>query len=335
MLLTTESADWAQLTNTPANGLADEWRALFAEVQPPAGPFVTPEFQTAWWDIFQPGGSPDLTTVREDDRLVGVVPLRIHDGTVGLVGDFEVCDYMDILAAPDHEEAVVDVLLDRLEALGSTSADLRGFASGSATLRLLPDKAVARGWQVEAQQEAVCPVVELPTDWESYTSGLRRKYRHEVRRKLRNLRDGKAVVDIEVIRDADAVRERLPDFLTMMTTSRGDKAEFMTEQMAAFFGVLVERLAPHGRIQLYFLLLDGKPVATVLCFVCCGQLMLYNSGYDPDYRSLSVGIASKVFCLREAIDEGRQAVNFLRGDEEYKFQMGAKAAPVTRLILTR
>ena len=188
---------------------------------------------------------------------------------------------------------------------------------------------------MEAQQEAVCPVVDLPADWESYISGLRRKYRHEVRRKLRNLRDGKAIVGIEVIRDADAVRERLPDFLTMMTTSRGDKAEFMTDQMATFFAELVERLAPHGRIQLYFLLLDGKPVATVLCFVCCGQLMLYNSGYDPDYRSLSVGIASKVFCLREAIDEGRHAVNFLRGDEEYKFQMGAEAAPVTRLILSR
>ena len=335
MPLTTESADWTQLTATPSNGLADEWRALFTEAQPPAGPFVTPEFQTAWWDIFQPGGSPDLTTVREDGRLVGVIPLRVDNGRVGLVGDFEVCDYMDILAAPDHEEAVVGVLLDRFEALGSSSADLRGFASSSATLRLLPDKAKARGWQVEEQREAVCPVVDLPADWQSYTSGLRRKYRHEVRRKLRNLRDGKAIVDIEVIRDADAARERLPDFLTMMTTSRGDKAEFMTDQMATFFGELVERLAPHGRIELYFLLLDDKPVATVLCFVCCGQLMLYNSGYDPDYRSLSVGIASKVFCLREAIDEGREAVNFLRGDEEYKFQMGAEAAPVTRLILNR
>ncbi len=335
MLLTTESADWAQLTNTSSNGLADEWRALFAEVQPPAGPFITPEFQTAWWDIFQPDSSPDLTAVRADGRLVGVVPLRVDNGAVGLVGDFEVCDYMDILAAPDHEEAVVDVLLDRLEALGSSSADFRGFASGSATLRLLPGKAAARGWQVEEQLEAVCPVVHLPADWESYTSGLRRKYRHEVRRKLRNLRDGKAAVNIEVIRDADAVCERLPDFLTMMTTSRGDKAEFMTDQMAMFFAELVKRLAPHGRIQLYFLLLDGKSVATVLCFVCCGQLMLYNSGYDPEYRSLSVGIASKVFCLREAIDERREAVNFLRGDEEYKFQMGAEAAPVTRLTLSR
>ena len=332
MALTTESADWAALAS---NGLADEWRALFAEAQPPAGPFVTPEFQTAWWDIFRPGGSPDLTVVREDGRLVGVVPLQVNDGTVGLVGDFEVCDYMDILAAPDYEEAVVAVMLDRLEALGSRGADLRGFASGSATLRLLPAMAKVRGWQVEEQQEAVCPIVELPDDWESYTSGLRSRYRREVRRKLRNLRDGKAKVEIEVIREADAVRERLPDFLTMMTTSRGDKAEFMTEQMATFFRALVESLALHGRIQLYFLRLDGKPVATVLCFVCCGQLMLYNSGYDPDYRAFSVGIASKVFCVREAIEEGRRAVNFLRGEEEYKFQMGAEAAPVTRLILSR
>jgi len=98
---------------------------------------------------------------------------------------------------------------------------------------------------------------------------------------------------------------------------------------------LVDRLAPGRHLQMYFLLLDGKRVATVLCFLCQGQLMLYNSGYDPDFRALSVGIASKVFCMREAIESGLEAVNFLRGDEEYKFQLGAKASPVTRLVLTR
>ena len=60
-----------------------------------------------------------------------------------------------------------------------------------------------------------------------------------------------------------------------------------------------------------------------------------KEGYDPEYRALSVGIASKVFCVREAIDDGRRAVNFLRGNEEDKFQMGAEADPVTRLILSR
>lgn len=156
-----------------------------------------------------------------------------------------------------------------------------------------------------------------------------------MRRKLRNLRDGGAAVEIEIVDQPAALRERLPDFLRMMVDSRGDKAAFLTEQMATFFHTLVARGGLAGIVQLYFLLVDGKRVATVLCLVQAGRLMLYNSGYDPDFRDLSVGIASKVFCLREAIDRGYHELNFLRGDEEYKYQLGAQPSPVTRLILSR
>lgn len=317
------------------DGLAEEWRALYEETQPPAGAFVTPEFLSSWWEVFGGDARLDLTAVRDDDRLIGVLPLQVRNGAAEFVGNFEICDYMDVLAAPGREDAVVDALLDRLEALGCGRADLRGLAEGSATAERLPGRAEARGWRVEREDEAVCPIVPLAADWDHYVDGLRRKYRHEVRRKLRNLRDGKAVVGIEIVSQPDDVRERLPDFLRMMTDSRGDKAAFMTEQMATFFHTLVERLAASGEVELYFLTLDGARVATVLCFRCCGQLMLYNSGYDPDFRSLSVGIASKVFCVREAIENRLDAVNFLRGEEEYKFQLGAKPSPVTRLVLTR
>lgn len=322
-----EPAEWGSL-----NGA---WTALYDDVQPAAGPFVSPEFLSSWWDVLGGELELDLTAVLDDDELIGVLPLQRSADTVTFLGDFEVCDYMDLLAATGHEAAVVEALLERLDGLEAKRADLRGLAEGSSTLDLLPALAEARGWTVARESEAVCPVVTLPEDWQSYVTGLRRKYRHEVRRKLRNLRSGKAVVDIEVVSDPETIRERLPEFLRMMTTSRGDKAEFMTERMATFFHTLVDRMAPANQVQMYFLLLDGKRVATVLCFVCHGQLMLYNSGYDPDFRALSVGIASKVFCMREAIDTGLRAVNFLRGDEEYKFQLGAEPSPVTRLILTR
>ncbi|HJN93794.1 MAG TPA: GNAT family N-acetyltransferase [Dehalococcoidia bacterium] len=327
MSVRVESAAWESL-----NG---DWGMLYDEAGPAAGPFVTSEFLSAWWDVFGGGRELDLSAVRQNDSLIGVLPLQRHEGVVKLLGDFEICDYMDVLAAPGQEEAVVEALLDRLDTLAAPRADLRGLAESSSTLALLPERAAQRGWTVEREEEAICPVVSVPGDWESYVTGLRRKYRHEVRRKLRNLRSGKAVVELEVVSDPELVRERLPDFLRMMTTSRGDKAEFMTEQMATFFHAVVERLAPGQHLQMYFLLLDGKRVATVLCFLCRGQLMLYNSGYDPDFRALSVGIASKVFCMREAIDSGLEAVNFLRGSEEYKFQLGAEASPVTRLVLTR
>lgn len=120
-----------------------------------------------------------------------------------------------------------------------------------------------------------------------------------------------------------------------MADSRGDKADFLTEQMAAFFHTLVGRLAPERLLRLYFLLVDGKRVAAVLTLLQDGTVLAYNSGYDPAYRDLSVGIASKIFLIRDSIERGLSALNFLRGDEEYKFQLGGQATGVKCLTISR
>ena len=127
----------------------------------------------------------------------------------------------------------------------------------------------------------------------------------------------------------------MPEFLALMAASRGDKADFLTPRMTAFFLGLARRMGPAGLLRLYFFHVDGKRAAAVLCFRACGELQMYNSGYDPALRELSVGLASKVFVVRDAIERGLARVDFLRGEEPYKFQLGAKPAPVTRLDLRR
>ena len=321
-------AEWA--------AVAAPWAALVRASLPPAAPFVTPQFLGAWVEAFDAADRVRLRTVREGETLVGVLPLqRLDADRVGFLGDPNVFDYMDLVAAPGAEAAVIAALLDTLDADGVRHADLWGLAAGSFTLARLPEAARARGWQVAAETEAVCPIVPLAPTWETYLAGLKGKQRREVRRKLRNLLEFGARVDYEVVDDPAAIRAHLPAFLRLMTDSRGDKAAFLTEQMAAFFHLLVSRLAPEGWVRFVFLLLNGERVAAVLAFPRGDSLLLYNSGYDPAYRDRSVGLASKVICVRDAIDRGMASVNFLRGDEDYKMQLGGRAEPVTRLRLQR
>ena len=68
----------------------------------------------------------------------------------------------------------------------------------------------------------------------------------------------------------------------------------------------------------------------MLCFEVAGELLLYNSGYDPAYASLSVGLLSKALCLRDALERGLRAVDFLRGHEPYKYDLGGRDQPVYR-----
>lgn len=327
MTIHLERGDWQALTAS--------WTALLREAQPPAGPFASPQFQSAWWDIFGADFELDIQAVRDDGELIGVLPLKRSDGCVSFIGDGDVCDYMDMLAAPGRSPEVAAAFLDHLEASNAARAELSGIPADSDTLACVALVARERGWNVQEEDEAVCPIVPLSSDWDSYLGGLKKKHRHEIRRKMRNLLDGGATVDSEVIESPQELIECLPSFLQLMTDSRGDKAHFLTEQMAAFFHTLVDRLAPQRLLRLYFLRVDGKRVAAVLTFLQEGTLLAYNSGYDPEYRSLSVGIASKIFMIRDAIDRGLSSVNFLRGDEEYKYQLGGQASSVKRLIISR
>ena len=316
--------------------LAGPWFSLFQEAHPAAGPFVAPAFVAAWWNVFGGDAALELHSVRDGDTLIGVLPFqqRGADAEWEFIGNADVCDYMDILAAPGREDDVLSALLDLWAQRGVRRVKLCGLIAGSKTLAHLPAAAKARGWAAHEEKEAVCPVVPLAGSWEAYLEGLRGKHRHEIRRKLRTLLDGGAQVRVEVAEEPEDIAARLPNLLHFMAKSREDKAVFLTEQMAAYFRVLVDGLVAGRLIRIYDLFLDDRPVAAVLCLVQDDAVLLYNSGYDPAYRDLSVGIASKVLVMRDAIERGASTVNFLRGDEEYKFQLGARSSAVTCLRVT-
>jgi CelD/BcsL family acetyltransferase involved in cellulose biosynthesis len=81
-------------------------------------------------------------------------------------------------------------------------------------------------------------------------------------------------------------------------------------------------MAEQDIIRLFFLEVDGEKVASTLCFDWEGSRLLYNSGFNRDFSEYSVGLLLKVICLRDAIDQGKEYFDFLRGPERYKYQLG-------------
>ena len=66
----------------------------------------------------------------------------------------------------------------------------------------------------------------------------------------------------------------------------------------------------------------SQPAAVIMGFDYNQAMYLYNSAYDPQYDSLSVGLLSKVLCIKESIARGRKKWDFLKGAERYKYQLG-------------
>ncbi len=95
------------------------------------------------------------------------------------------------------------------------------------------------------------------------------------------------------------------------------------------------QLASRDQLKLFFLEVDGARVAACICFDYAGSYLLYNSGYDPEFARLSVGLLNKALCIRDAIEEGRSRFEFLRGTERYKYDLGATDRALYRISAQR
>jgi CelD/BcsL family acetyltransferase involved in cellulose biosynthesis len=74
--------------------------------------------------------------------------------------------------------------------------------------------------------------------------------------------------------------------------------------------------------------LGDKPVAATMCFDYKDTVYLYNSGYDPDYGWLSVGVISKALCIKDSIEKNKKRFDFLKGAEGYKYHLGGHELPL-------
>lgn len=296
--------------------------------------FYTPTWQRMWWEEFGSDSQLHLFGFNRNGVLKGIAPLMISDGQISFVGSSDVCDYMDVVVREGSEEQVYPCLVDLLMELDWQTLVFSGVTAQSATYQRLPDLLKQQGLSVEVKAEEVCPKIELPATWDEYLAGLRKKDRHELRRKMRRLENA-GDASYHVVHNSEAFCDDLEEFLSLLINSRADKAQFMTSERKGFFYSALTTMAEKGYVKLIFLELDGVRVSSAVCFDYNNSFFLYNSGYDLDYSSLSVGLLLKAYCLKEAIEEGKDQFDFLRGAEPYKYHLGAQDEPVYRISATK
>jgi CelD/BcsL family acetyltransferase involved in cellulose biosynthesis len=288
-----------------------------------------PAWLKAWWSVFGDGLKPLLCGVRKGDELVGIAPLLVKGKTGCLMGDREVCDYLDFVIAPGRADEFFHILIEYLRTQGIHKLDLGPLRADSTVLTNLADVAKGLGYKAFCSQEDVAVEMDLPESWDQFLGILTGKERHEIRRKLRRLYET-AHIEYRIAEDIREVMDGLNTFLALFTSNRSDKAAFMTSRMASFFRSLTEPLAELQILKFFFLDLDEMPAAAVMCFDYNSTIYLYNNGYDHQFGSLSVGLLSKVLSIKEAIERGRKKYDFLKGDEAYKYRLGGKVVPLYR-----
>ena len=352
---------------------AETWDAL-ADRSPRATPFSRHCVQRAWWDAYG-DTAHDQTIVVTDaaapDEIVGIVPLmhrhELEPGDVAartilrhqagpelrpvpasatgvFFGASYHADYATILAAPSDLPAVAEALAADFAAQDPSRwdvVDLRRLRDGDpatdALAKAFEWAAPAACWLVTRELEDVCPILTLQPgmDFEGYLGTLDKKERHEVRRKIRR---AEAAGPIALERSADPLAD-MDAFVDLHQKRWGEEGLFPPTQggdaSRKFFAGLFGDCAGTGLVDLSFLTIGGRRIAAGVTFDDGNAVYYYNAGVEPDAKELSPGVVMVACYIQRAIELGRTRLDFMRGNEPYKYDWGAVDEPIERLLIQR
>jgi CelD/BcsL family acetyltransferase involved in cellulose biosynthesis len=290
----------------------------------------------------EPSDAATHTTMRHgtDTELTPVAP----DATAIFFGASYHADYATILVAPADAAKVSVALADYLAspAAGAWDAvDLRRLRCGDPIAEelaaALGAAEIANGWTLNVEREDVCPVVTLPDGLglEDFLSTLGKKERHEIRRKVRR---ASAAGEIRLDDSADPLTD-LDAFIDLHQKRWGEMGLFPPtiggSQSRTLFRRMFELWGTDGPIRLTFLTVGGRRIAAGIHFETPDGYLYYNAGVDPDARDLSPGVVMVHAYVERALAQGKRRLDFLRGDEPYKYEWGAVDEPIQRLLIRR
>ena len=325
MTLVSPNSETACIQRDPAE-LGPAWSALAASRQPPSV-FLTPE----WIAVARAHEQAQSITLAAGDRGIAALA-READGTITFAGG-QLTDEQDVVARPGYEADVATLVARWIAEQEPPRIRLEYVPEERPTLDAFDAVLTEAGYRVTRARQTVSPVLDLPASYETYVQSLGKKERHELRRKVRRL-EGAGPATFRFATDAERATV-LDRFFTLHRLSRGEKADFMNADVERFFRDIADALAPLDRLHLGVLSFDGADVAVLFGFAIGTVIALYNAAYDPGLASLSVGIISHAWAIREAIARGYTTYDLLRGDEPYKYDLGARDRWLARLDAER
>ncbi|MDY6838681.1 MAG: GNAT family N-acetyltransferase [Thermodesulfobacteriota bacterium] len=178
-----------------------------------------------------------------------------------------------------------------------------------------------------------CPYINLPSSWDQYlTASLGPKTRRNVRRSFTEMEN---VDDLTVtVADKTNLVPQVDALLALWQKRWGSKQRNYLDHIHNVF-----ESCHHNDCLRIMLLWDmNTPVAGVASFPDRHRQTIFEffNCYNASYTQIrSPGQLAVAHNIRYAIDHGFQKYDFLRGDEKYKYALGAEERYASNVIILR
>jgi CelD/BcsL family acetyltransferase involved in cellulose biosynthesis len=308
--------------------LEGDWNELWHRAQGAA-------FQSHSWIGAWLHGDPDakkwqlhVAVARRDGQVAAILPLairRYHGVRVLEFAAQRFSDYCDGIGPPDLLQELWSKVIKRggfdvirLRNVAPEAATSPAFAS--APLSLL----------TEAEDEISLRLRSVWPNGDAWLRTLNKKKRSNNargRRMLAELGD----VTIEHFHQAmpvDVIRQLAELKRQWLRDAKAESA--LLDGGPGLLIALAESLAKVDRLYAFVIRCGGEVVAGAINATHGKRVWAYFSAYDPKFQRVSPGILLMTEYTRRALDDGFEEVDYLRGNETYKFEFATMHARLSR-----
>lgn len=303
--------------------LKPHWNALLKQSEVDTI-FLTFEWQFSWWKIFGGDRKLFILVVRENNDIIGILPLMMTAGKgrrdsqkLELIGTPN-NDYADLIACDKTLawEAIRKYLFDHKDQW--THLEITQVPESSSTIALWqnPPGGCSRHTFVIPIETCLAYVYE---GREEDRGQYKIKLSHSMKSAFANFAKMGGVV-LERITDC-AVMHNTLNSVFQLHVNRWDEtptpSKFLDERQRRFYHDLVDAMGPDGRICFLRVTNNNLPVAFSFNFEYDGQICFYTVAINKYFQKNSPGSILFVMQAEKLIREGF-ILDYSRGAHQYK-----------------
>ncbi len=247
-----------------------------------------------------------------------------------LMGGYPIADYTGFVCLPEHEEQAIKALADYIQQ--HLQWDIFQISEVlDPRFDLFLQQFPVSKFNVQQIGSMSCPYLPLPSSWEQYLQDfLSSKTRKNLKYCLQRLEKMDEIRLTHV--GADNLEEQINTLLELWHSRWRLPGHFVKGYHSIF-----RRCFENNNLWLSVLWHSETPIAALAALVDHHKrtFSFCITGYNDEFAKLSPGRFILGYSIRYAIENKFQIYDFLRGDEEYKFSLGAKERFNTHTLISR
>ena len=318
-------------------GDISDWKKLFQTDQN-ATIFQSPIWQMASWKAGRVRGRLRFIQVHRQNELLMALPMVLdHVGVLQSAGN-SMSDYLHPLIISDSiAESCWRAILTFIKQ--HWDEHVHGFSihnirADHLARNILASISETHGFAFGEMIAEQTPILLLPETFDAYLASLDAHERKELRRKI-NKAQTKAAAVLERIESTDQAVAALPAAIAMMQNAGGDKALAITGYIKPLLEAIGPDLIQANLLEIHTLKLQNQIACYMLQCPAHQSRMLYNIGVDMNQKEFSPGVVAAGLSIQQAIERREKTFDFLRGNEPYKYRLGAVNRALYRINLQK